>query len=293
MATSGEASCNVASSKESQGTLSSWAGIVGGGKIDSTRDSSKVMEEHGKLTSDGNEVNEVTGGASEVPIANHVDVPDEELDPSELAQFTEIRNRKDRLKKKSGRGNRRGGGGGRGRDRDYYEIDSNRDPKGQTEKQDTVTPRGRGKRMARETTPKLLNGPIDREDEVHEPGSPEGSTCDEEKERVHYVPAPAPKVNVWEKRQGVPVALSHSVDSQLFDPLFTEPLLTNFSAQELCTGGRNGYMEEEAGGTGAGESGESALVEGTESVARCSTFLKKRSRQVWKDALYFSSQISL
>ena len=57
--------------------------------------------------------------------------------------------------------------------------------------------------------------------------------------------------------------------------------------------GEAGEPAEGAGDSGAGESGEAAEVEGIGSVAGLSTFLKKCSRLVWKDVLFFSSQISL
>ncbi|XP_064114084.1 la-related protein 1B-like isoform X3 [Macrobrachium nipponense] len=203
MATSTESSANIPGRKESP-AASSWAGIVGGGKNDIPVDSPKTCDEQKTLTLDTVETATATcdGNPPDHSMSNNVGPPEDELDPSELAQFTEIRNsKKERFKRRQWRG-RRGGGSRttRGGDREDWE---GKPPPSQAEaRPEGVGPgRGRGKRPARETTPKLTNGPAEKEDENREPELLDEATCDEDK--VQYIPAPAPSVNIWEKRQGV------------------------------------------------------------------------------------------
>ncbi|XP_042237498.1 la-related protein 1B-like isoform X2 [Homarus americanus] len=162
--------------KDRTGT-SSWAGIVGGGKIETVGDSVKPSGDDKVVNSECKEAR--CGGV--------------DLDPEELAQFTEIRTKKDRARKReSTRGGRRDRRGGR---RDYVEWES-RYPEGGT--------RGRGgKRPVKEAAPKQSNGPMEGEEEATEEADPY-TEAEAEEEKVQYVPAPAPSVNIWEKRQGAP-----------------------------------------------------------------------------------------
>ncbi|XP_071536702.1 uncharacterized protein larp isoform X2 [Panulirus ornatus] len=187
-------------SKEKIGT-SSWAGIVGGGKNDNLGDNTK-------LATDKKEVNdetcEVAAGAGEAKSAvtgmtGTSEAHENVLDPEELAQFTEIRTRKDRIKKRdSGRGGKKDRRGGR---REYVDWDPRNFHRGEG------SFRGRWKRPVRETTARLTNGPIEGEEEVVEEA--ELHTEPEiEEEKVLYVPAPAPIVNIWEKRRSVPVPVA-------------------------------------------------------------------------------------
>lgn len=191
---------SVSASTDTTGT-SSWAGIVGGGKNDIPGDDTKAVVESKVVD---NEPREVAAEPKEVespPKPKEAkEPPTDELDPAELSQFTEIRNKKDRLKKRDiHRGGRRGGRGGR---REHGEWD----PRPQGERSEAAS-RGRGKRFGKEAVPKVANGPVAGEVEVEVveeaelPAEPET-----EEEKVQYVPAPAPSVNIWEKRQGGPPA---------------------------------------------------------------------------------------
>lgn len=189
---SDSSSVNTKVASEKTGT-SSWAGIVGGVKNDSAGDKVKQMPEE-KQTE--NEENKVAAG------------PADELDPEELSQFTQIRTRKDRLKRKEyGRGGKRERRGGR---KEYVDLDQRYDRN--EGGGGGGGPRGRGKRMPRDPPAKQVNGPVEEERETevertaphHEP---------EPVEKVHYVPAPAPTVNVWEKRQGGSVQKAKVVDA--------------------------------------------------------------------------------
>lgn len=185
---SDSSSVNTKVASEKTGT-SSWAGIVGGVKNDSAGDKVKQMPEE-KQTE--NEENKVAAAG-----------PADELDPEELSQFTQIRTRKDRLKRKEfGRGGKRERRGGR---KEYVDLDQRYD---RNEGGGGGSLRGsRGKRMPRDPPAKQVNnnGPAQVEEERETEGGGERTTPHHEPEpveKVHYVPAPAPTVNVWEKRQG-------------------------------------------------------------------------------------------
>ncbi|XP_047498985.1 la-related protein 1B-like isoform X2 [Penaeus chinensis] len=65
--------------------------------------------------------------------------------------------------------------------------------------------RGRGKRFGKEAPVKVANGPVAAEVEAEVVEEAESVAEPEaEEEKVQYVPAPAPSVNIWEKRQGGP-----------------------------------------------------------------------------------------
>lgn len=191
-------------SRERTGT-SSWAGIVGGGKSDTNGNSSKPTVEEKPLN---NECLEMASGEEKNPTppvnatSNSGGAPEDELDPEELSQFTEIRNKKDRFKKKEGvRGGRRDR---RGLWRRQF-VDH--DPR--LDKYPDGVGRGRGgsKRGSfnKELSPKHMNGPL--EGEEHPVENAEAATepeVEEEKVQYRYVPAPVPSVNIWEKRQGTP-----------------------------------------------------------------------------------------
>lgn len=184
-------------SKEKIGT-SSWAGIVGGGKNDNLGDNPK-------LATDKKEVNdetcEVAAGAGEAKSAvtgmtGSSGPPVDDLDPEELAQFTDVRTKRDRLKKRDfGRGGKRERRGGR---REYVDWDPRHFQRGEGNF------RGRWKRPVKEITSKVTNGPVEGEEEVVEEAELH-TEPETEEEKVQYVPAPAPSINIWEKRQSVPV----------------------------------------------------------------------------------------
>ncbi|XP_045130370.1 la-related protein 1-like isoform X2 [Portunus trituberculatus] len=185
-------SCSGRGGKDKSGT-SSWAGIVGGAKNDTPGEASKPVAEEKPVSQESAE-----GAAVTRPC--EVTVPPGEasgadLDPEELSQFTEIRNKKDRARKKeAARGGRKGGRGGR---REYAEWEPRHDRGGEG------VPRGRGgKRPGRELAPRQLNGPEGEEEAAVEEGVAVAEV--EVEEKVHYVPAPAPRVNIWEKRQNFP-----------------------------------------------------------------------------------------
>lgn len=187
MATQTDSSGRVV--KDKPGT-SSWAGIVGGGKNDTPGEASKPATEEKPVNHESCE------GAAGSPCESAAP-PGEalggDLDPEELSQFTEIRTKKDRARRKEGnRGGRKDKRGGR---REYVEWEPRHD-------RGEGVPRGRGgKRPGRELTPKQLNGPEGEEEALEEGlAVPEA----EVEEKVHYVPAPAPSVNIWEKRQNSP-----------------------------------------------------------------------------------------
>ncbi|XP_045594728.2 la-related protein 1B isoform X2 [Procambarus clarkii] len=176
---------------------SSWAGIVGGGKSDLVGDNGKVPVEEKQVTSEGKEV---AAGPGEATPAGGGGTPNitgaHDLDPEELAQFTEIRTKKDRSKKRDGvRGWRRERRGGR---KEYADWDPRHVDRSEG------SSRGRGKRQVKEMTPKLMNGPLEADEEVVEEAE-RGAEPETEEEKVQYVPAPAPSVNIWEKRQSGPV----------------------------------------------------------------------------------------
>ncbi|XP_068232909.1 la-related protein 1B-like isoform X2 [Palaemon carinicauda] len=231
MATSSEYSANIPGGKEqpSGTTSSSWAGIVGGAKNDVPVDSLKTCEQNKSIVADTMETTPVTDGnckSHSLTVSTPVNRPEEELDPSELDQFTEIRNtKKDRFKRRQWRGKRRGVVC---RTTKLEREDSEgkwSSPSSQGEPRlevMTVPGRGRGKKSARETTPKL-NVPTDKEEEdVRQSDLVEEDTCDEEK--VQYIPAPAPSVNVWEKRQGqgVKFPLQQPGESDCMDHLLDD-----------------------------------------------------------------------
>lgn len=186
-------SCSGRGGKDKSGT-SSWAGIVGGTKNDSPGEASKPAAEDRAVSQESGEGAavarpcEVTAPPGEASAAD--------LDPEELSQFTEIRNKKDRARKKEGaRGGRKGGRGGR---REYVEWEPRHDRGGEG-----VLPRARGgKRPGRELAQRQLNGPEGEEEAAVEEGVAVAEV--EVEEKVHYVPAPAPRVNIWEKRQNSP-----------------------------------------------------------------------------------------
>lgn len=155
--------------KDRPGT-SSWAGIVGGAKSDTPGDARNPPPEDTPVNPEPGEGAAGAHGG--------------DLDPDELSQFTEIRTKKDRAKRKEGvRGGRKdrrgGGGGGEG------------------------VPRGRGgKRPGRDLPLRQQNGPEGGEEEPLEESTPPPTEA--EVEEVLYVPAPPPSVNIWEKRQSVP-----------------------------------------------------------------------------------------
>ena len=185
MATQTDSSGRVV--KDKSGT-SSWAGIVGGGKNDTPGEASKPAPEEKRVD------DEPCEGAAGKPCEAAPPPADKlagDLDPEELSQFTEIRTKKDRAKRKEGnRGGRKDKRGGR---REYVEWEPRHD-------RGEGVPRGRGgKRPGRELAPKQLNGPEGGEEEVVEEGLAVSES--EVEEKVHYVPAPAPSVNIWEKRQ--------------------------------------------------------------------------------------------
>ncbi|XP_063876085.1 LOW QUALITY PROTEIN: la-related protein 1-like [Scylla paramamosain] len=186
-------SCSGRGGKDKSGT-SSWAGIVGGGKNDTPGEASKPAAEEKPVSQ------ECAEGAAVTRPCEVTAPPGEalgaDLDPEELSQFTEIRNKKDRARRKEGaRGGRKGGRGGR---REYAEWEPRHDRGGEG------VPRGRGgKKPSRELAPKQLNGPEGEEEAVEE-GVAVAEM--EVEEKVHYVPAPAPRVNIWEKRQNSPAA---------------------------------------------------------------------------------------
>lgn len=177
--------------KDRTGT-SSWAGIVGGAKSDTPGDARNPPPEESPVNPEPGEGAAGAHGGDLDPeeLSQFTEIrtkkergkkKDEDLDPEELSQFTEIRTKKDRAKRKEGvrggRKDRRGGGEG--------------------------VPRGRGgKRPGRDLPLRQQNGPeVGEEEAVEEsPPPPEG----ESEEKVLYVPAPAPSVNIWEKRQSIP-----------------------------------------------------------------------------------------
>ncbi|KAK4321976.1 hypothetical protein Pmani_007259 [Petrolisthes manimaculis] len=179
---SNRSSVSSKAAKEKTGT-SSWAGIVGGVKNDSVEDKVKQMPEEKQMESEENKV---------------AAVPPDELNPEDLSQFTQIRTRKDKLKKKElGRGGRRERRGGR---KDYVDLDQRYD-------RNEGGSRGRGnqgKRMMARDPAKQVNGPVDEEQETEVENTTPYNESDAA-EKIQYVPAPAPIVNVWEKRQGGPV----------------------------------------------------------------------------------------
>lgn len=189
---------SVSSSTDTAGT-SSWAGIVGGGKNDAPGDDTKAVVENKVVDIEPREVAAEPKVAASPPKPKEAtDPPMDELDPAELSQFTEIRNKKDRLKKRDNyRGGRRGGRGGR---REHGEWD----PRPQGERSEGAS-RGRGKRFGKEAPAKVANGPVAGEVEAEVVEEAESVVEPEvEEEKVQYVPAPAPSVNIWEKRQGGP-----------------------------------------------------------------------------------------
>lgn len=173
--------------KDKTGT-SSWAGIVGGGKNDTPGDASKPPVEEKSVNPEPGE------GAAGAPCgAAAPQVTD--LDPEELSQFTEIRTKKDRAKKKEAvRGGRKDKRGGR---REYGAPEwEPRADRGEG------VPRGRGgKRPGRELPLRQQNGPEGEEEGPEESVPPPEAELEE---KVLYVPAPAPSVNIWEKRQNIP-----------------------------------------------------------------------------------------
>lgn len=201
MATQADTSGRVV--KDKPGT-SSWAGIVGGGKNDTPGDASKPATEEKAVT------HEPCEGAAGGPCENATPPGEEtlggDLDPEELSQFTEIRTKKDRARRKDGsRGGRKDKRGGR---REYVEWE----PRDRHDRGEGAL-RGRGgKRPGRELAPKQLNGP-EGEEEALEEGL--AVTEAEVEEKVHYVPAPAPSVNIWEKRQNSPATPAKAGESVL------------------------------------------------------------------------------
>nr|XP_053654860.1 la-related protein 1-like isoform X2 [Cherax quadricarinatus] len=204
---------------EKTGT-SSWAGIVGGSKNEGVGDNGKLCGGEKQVNSECNEAaageatSTVTGATVITTTGGTVTgTPGatlDDLDPEELAQFTEIRTKKDRFKKReSSRGWRREKRGGR---REYIDWDPRH-----AERSDGGATRGRGKRPLRDATPKLMNGPVEADEEVVEEVEPSPELVTEE-EKVQYVPAPAPSVNIWEKRQSgpVPVGVPEASDPPVY-----------------------------------------------------------------------------
>lgn len=225
---SGEGPLNMATESSGKGKdktgASSWAGIVTGGKSDTPEDTRSPKEEETPVNLDqgisaavapgggdgGNlgelnpeELSQFTEIRNKRDRAKKIkkgDVPEEDVEhegaagtsggdlaPEELSQFTEIRNKRDRAKKKEARNTKRGNG------RREFEW----------EFRDGV-PKGRGgKRPGRDVALRQQNGP-EGEEEAMEEGQPPPDIDAEEK--VLYVPAPAPSVNIWEKRQSIPAA---------------------------------------------------------------------------------------
>ncbi|XP_076039146.1 uncharacterized protein LOC143024182 isoform X3 [Oratosquilla oratoria] len=167
---------------------SSWAGVVGGTKNDKA-ESVPSMPEGGKLDDTVAEKGpSVISGSSTMP-------PVDEVDPAELSEFTEIRTKKDRARKRDsyrgGRKDRRGRRELDAKDMKMIGIEKGEGKLGGPFK---------GKhRIAKEAIPKVVNGPLnavepEEEAEVEPPVA-------EPEEKIQFIPAPAPSVNIWEKRQ--------------------------------------------------------------------------------------------
>ncbi|CAL4192803.1 unnamed protein product, partial [Meganyctiphanes norvegica] len=180
---------NVQLSKEAAGAAS-WAGIVGGGKGEKQEEQGKPQEQQVTTPEAGAKVSVgESGGGTQAG---------DELDPSELKEFTEIRSKKDKSKKKEyGRGGRRER---RGRKDFDYE---GRGDKGEGRGGGWGKRGGGGvgaDRGAKDQQGTSVRSPQGQQSEPEtEHLSEDGKDPELEEEKVQYVPAPAPVVNPWKK----------------------------------------------------------------------------------------------